>query len=181
MLNKLLLIFLIFAAKNLFATYLLSAENSILSYTHPGCVVYQWDVESKQMVNKLDMSKLVPCSESLKSISIEENLTQEKCQITAFETYMNHLYIGTTWGCIAVAECNSLRPVTVFRPFEGKVCQIISVRSPDRKKLLLATVGQGYRSLIARYTDFPVNSVQPEEHSHNMYMLLWKSEHWSAA
>lgn len=126
------------------------------------------------------MSKLVPCSESLKSISIEENLTEEKCQITAFETYMNHLYIGTTWGCIAVAECSSLRPVTVFRPFEGKVCQIISFKSSEKKKLL-ATVGQGYRSVISRYTDFPIHNLEAEELSHNMYMLLWKSECWSAA
>lgn len=112
------------ASKNLFATYLTGADNSVLSYTHPGCIVYQWDLETKQIVNKLDMSKLVPCSESLKSISIEENLTTEKCQVTALETCMSQLYIGTTWGCIVVAECNSLRPITVFRPFEGKVSQV---------------------------------------------------------
>ncbi|KAK2577873.1 hypothetical protein KPH14_012597 [Odynerus spinipes] len=169
------------AIKNLFATYLLSAEHSILSYTYPGCVVYQWDVDSRQIINKLDMSKLVPCSESFKSISIEENLTTEKCQVTAFESYMNQLYIGTTWGCIVVAECSTLRPITVFRPFEGKVCQIISFKSADKKKLVLATVGQGYRSLISRFTDFPINGTEVEDLRHNMYTLLWRSEHWSAA
>ena len=169
------------AGKNLFATYLLSADNSVLSYTYPGCIVYQWDTDCKQIVNKLDMSKLVPCSESLKSISIEENLTSEKCQITAFETCMNQLYIGTTWGCIAVAECNSLRPITVFRPFEGEVCQIISFKSTNKKRIVLATVGQGYRSLISRYTDSPINSLEAEDLRHNMYTLLWRSEHWSAA
>ncbi|KZC04554.1 Leucine-rich repeat serine/threonine-protein kinase 1 [Dufourea novaeangliae] len=169
------------AIKNLFATYLLSAENSILSYTYPGCIVYQWDVDTRQIINKLDMSKLVPCSESLKSISIEENLSTEKCQVTAFETCRNQLYIGTTWGCIVVAECNSLRPITVFRPFEGKVCQIISFKSADEKKLVLATVGQGYRSLISRYTDFPIDGLDAEDLKHSMYALLWKSEHWSAA
>ncbi|KAI4476963.1 hypothetical protein M0804_013143 [Polistes exclamans] len=169
------------AMKNLFATYLLSAEHSILSYTYPGCIVYQWDVDSRQIINKLDMSKLVPCSESFKSISIEENLTTEKCQITALESYMNQLYIGTTWGCIVVAECNTLRPITVFRPFEGKVCQIISFKSTDKKKLILVTVGQGYRSLISRFTDFPLNGTEVEDLKHNMYTLLWRSEHWSAA
>ncbi|XP_024943937.1 leucine-rich repeat serine/threonine-protein kinase 1 isoform X2 [Cephus cinctus] len=169
------------ASKNLFATYLLSADNSVLSYTYPGCVVYQWDVDTRQIINKLDMSKLVPCSESLKSISIEENLTTEKCQVTALETCMNQLYIGTTWGCIVVAECNSLRPITVFRPFEGKVCQIISFKSADKKKLILATVGQGYRSLISRYTDLRIDSLEDEDLRHNMYTLLWRSEHWSAA
>lgn len=168
-------------SKNLFATYLLSADSSVLSYTYPGCIVYQWDVETRQIINKLDMSKLVPCSESLKSISIEENLTTERCQVTALETCMNQLYIGTTWGCIAVAECNSLRPITVFRPFEGKVCQIIVLKSPDKKKLALATVGQGYRSLISRYTDYPVDCLIAEDLKHNMYTLLWRSERWSAA
>ncbi|XP_057330472.1 leucine-rich repeat serine/threonine-protein kinase 1 [Microplitis mediator] len=169
------------ASKNLFATYLLSAENSVLSYTYPGCIVYQWDVETRQIINKLDMSKLVPCSESLKSISIEENLTTERCQVTALEACINQLYIGTTWGCIAVAECNSLRPITVFRPFEGKVCQIVALKSTDKKKLSLATVGQGYRSLISRYTDYPLDCLVAEDLKHNMYTLLWRSEHWSAA
>ncbi|XP_043263337.1 leucine-rich repeat serine/threonine-protein kinase 1 [Colletes gigas] len=167
--------------KSLFATYLLSAENSILSYTYPGCIVYQWDVDTRQMINKLDMSKLVPCSESLKSISIEENLSTEKCQVTAFETCRNQLYIGTTWGCIVVAECTSLTPITVFRPFEGKVCQIISLNTTNEEKLVLATVGQGYRSLISRYTDFSVGSSDAEDLKHSMYALLWRSEHWSAA
>ncbi|KOX77506.1 Leucine-rich repeat serine/threonine-protein kinase 1 [Melipona quadrifasciata] len=167
--------------KNLFATHLLSAENCVLSYTYPGCIVYQWDVDTRQIINKLDMSKLVPCSESLKSISIEENLSTEKCQVTALETCRNQLYIGTTWGCIVVAECNSLRPITVFRPFEGKVCQIISFKSTDEKKLILATVGQGYRSLISRYTDFLIDSLDVEDLKHSMYALLWRSEHWSAA
>jgi len=46
-----------------------------------GCVVYQWDPTTHSIVNKLDCSKLVPCSESLKSISIEEHLSPGKCQV----------------------------------------------------------------------------------------------------
>jgi len=46
-----------------------------------GCVVYQWDPTTHNIVNKLDCSKLVPCSESLKSISIEEHLSPGKCQV----------------------------------------------------------------------------------------------------
>ncbi|XP_066583862.1 leucine-rich repeat serine/threonine-protein kinase 1 [Prorops nasuta] len=169
------------ASKNLFATYVLSADNCVLSYTYPGCIVYQWDLDSREIINKLDMSKLVPCSESLKSISIEENLTTEKCQVTALESCANQLYIGTAWGCIVVAECNTLRPITVFRPFEGKVCQIISFKSAEKKKLVLATVGQGYRSLISRYTDSNMDTLEADDLKHSMYTLLWRSEHWSAA
>lgn len=167
-------------SKNLFATFTISAENCVLTYTYPGCIVYQWDVETKQIVNKLDMSKLVPCSESMKSISIEENLTSEKCQVTAIETSMNYLYIGTAWGCIVIAECNSLRPITVFRPFEGKVSQMLCFRTSEKKKLVMATVGQGYRSLISRYTDYPCDFLLDEEVRHSMYTLLWHCEHWLA-
>lgn len=46
-----------------------------------GCVVYQWDPATHSILNKLDCSKLVPCSESLKSISIEEHLSPGKCQV----------------------------------------------------------------------------------------------------
>lgn len=47
--------------------------------------------------------------------------------------------------------------------------------------MIMTTVGQGYRSLISRYTDFPVDCLEAEDLRHNMYTLLWRSEHWSAA
>ena len=31
------------------------------------------------------------------------------------------LYVGTTWGCVIVAEGVSLRPIVVFRPFHEEV------------------------------------------------------------
>lgn len=61
---------------------LVSTENIVWSYVRPGCVVYQWDVKSRSIVNKLDCSKLVPCSESLKSIAIEEHLSPTNCQVS---------------------------------------------------------------------------------------------------
>lgn len=51
------------------------------NYKCAGCVVYQWDVLTRKIMNKLDCSKLIPCSESLKSISIEERLSPGKCQV----------------------------------------------------------------------------------------------------
>lgn len=97
----------------------------VWSFVYPGSVVYQWDVETKTLVNKLDCSKLVPCSESLKSISIEEHLSPGRCQVTALAVQDGELYIGTTWGCVVVAERATLRPVTVFRPFEEEVHAIV--------------------------------------------------------
>lgn len=33
----------------------------------------------------------------------------------------DEIYIGTQWGCIIVAEMESLRPITIFRPYEEQV------------------------------------------------------------
>jgi len=54
---------------------------SQLHFNSTGCIVYQWDVVTRKIMNKLDCSKLIPCSESLKSISIEERLSPGKCQV----------------------------------------------------------------------------------------------------
>jgi len=54
---------------------------SQLHFNFTGCIVYQWDVLTRKIMNKLDCSKLIPCSESLKSISIEERLSPGKCQV----------------------------------------------------------------------------------------------------
>ncbi|XP_067008597.2 leucine-rich repeat serine/threonine-protein kinase 1 [Anabrus simplex] len=181
-------------------------EVSVCSYVYPGCVVYQWDPVSRNILNKLDCSKLVPCSESLKSISIEEHLSPGKCQVTSLCILNNELYIGTTWGCIVVAERSTMRPITVFRPFEEEVRAIVPLvwfptdnmrghgsgddDSHVRRSAypMIATVGRGYRSLITRYTDTVMTpSVQSPTHSQgdsrsqNMYALLWRAEHWAAA
>lgn len=43
--------------------------------------MYHWDAKEQKVVNRLDCSKLVPCSESLQSISIEEHLSPSHCQV----------------------------------------------------------------------------------------------------
>lgn len=60
---------------------MISDSSNVWSYVHPGCIVYQWDQKTRTIINKLDCSKLVPCSESLKSIAIEEHLSPTNCQV----------------------------------------------------------------------------------------------------
>lgn len=60
---------------------LANSQNSIYSYPSPGCVLYQWSTLSKKILNQLDCLKLVPCSESLGSISIDKNLSVGRCQV----------------------------------------------------------------------------------------------------
>ncbi|XP_063611108.1 leucine-rich repeat serine/threonine-protein kinase 1-like [Penaeus indicus] len=177
-------------------------RNSIWSYVYPGCVVYHWDVKEKKLVNRLDCSKLVPCSESLQSISIEEHLSPSQCQVSAVAVCGGEVYVGTTWGCVVVAEAESMRPITVFRPYEDEVRAIVPLpptsvivepelgsgdvsdsSEGDVERLmnpvpLLATIGKGYRNLLGRYAPIP-RSAQPEPGAQRaMYCLLWRAHHW---
>lgn len=109
------------------------------------------------------------------------------------------LYIGTTWGCIIIAEKATLRPITIFRPYEEEVRAIVPLVTYKRKNThdqnvpLLATIGKGYRSLLTRYTDVNVNNIagnhllsplgvnnfQANVNKQNMFVLLWRAEHWN--
>lgn len=68
--------------ENIEVLNLISLSDTVWSYVRPGCIVHQWDAKTKTIVNKLDCSKLVPCSESLKSIAIEEHLSPTNCQVS---------------------------------------------------------------------------------------------------
>ena len=144
---------------------------------YPGYYVYQWDADKRTVKNKLDCSKLVPCSESLKTIAIDEHFSPGRCQIASMVVQDDKLYIGTSWGCLIVAEAIAMRPITVFRPFSEEIQAIVAIKEPvtadpitqSRKKnsgnttptnptvpdgnSLIVTIGKGYRSLIGRYVN----------------------------
>lgn len=106
------------------------------------------------------------------------------------------LYIGTTWGCVIIAERSTLRPVTIFRPYEEEVRAIVplaqckNVSGRQENTPLIATIGRGYRNLLSRYTDVTVNIGTPlpspmggasyTSTKPNMFVLLWRAEHWNA-
>ncbi|XP_066246944.1 leucine-rich repeat serine/threonine-protein kinase 1 isoform X1 [Euwallacea similis] len=176
---------------------LVSTDNKVWSYVRPGCVVYQWKIETRSIVNKLDCSKLVPCSESLKSIAIEEHLSPTNCQVSTLVVLNDELYIGTTWGCVIIAEKSTLRPITIFRPYEQEVKLIVPLSMPkntndsSENTPLIATIGRGYRNLLSRYTDVPLPIGTPVAspmggsygsflNKPNMFILLWRAENWTA-
>lgn len=117
-----------------------ASSNYIYSYVAPSCVLYQWNCAKKEIENRLDCSKLIPCSESLKSIAIDEHLSPGKCQISALAVLNNELYVGTTWGCLIIVEKSTLRPITVFRPFEENVSEIYLFFIQIFINLILSTV-----------------------------------------
>lgn len=152
--------------------------SGICSYVYPGCMVYQWDTEGREITSTLDCTKLVPCSESLKPLTIED--LSEKCQVTTLSAFENCIYVGTAWGCIIVAEKLSLYPIMVFRPFEEEVRFIIPLMlSHDLKgkKNQIVLGGRGYRSLSARNTDMVLtpNHLSPKRQKQlQVHLLLWR-------
>lgn len=71
------------ASPEISVTILATSQNSIYAYPSPGCVLYQWNALSKKLMNQLDCLKLVPCSESLGSISIDKSLSVGRCQVSS--------------------------------------------------------------------------------------------------
>ncbi|XP_054737581.1 leucine-rich repeat serine/threonine-protein kinase 1 isoform X1 [Anastrepha obliqua] len=162
-----------------------ATDDFVFSCLYPGFMVYQWSVCKKQIENKLDCSKLLPCSESLKSIAIDEHLSLIKCQISALASHGNELYIGTTWGCLIITEINTLRPITVFRPYENEIKSIVAVPHPNFP--LIATIGRRYRSLISRYMD-TVDGANAQgrdarssfrDMDNHIHVLLWRAKNWA--
>ncbi|KHJ44662.1 kinase domain protein [Trichuris suis] len=45
----------------------------VWSYLYPGSVVYQWDTKKRAIKARLDCSKIIPCSESISTMNIEES------------------------------------------------------------------------------------------------------------
>lgn len=100
-----------------------------------------------------------------------------RCQITAVCVLNENIYVGTSWGCLIVAESSTLTPITVFRPYEEEV-QYISVIPSENGSATILSVGRGYRSLINRYTDAP-NRDTKEKKNHQTHCILWRAEHWT--
>ena len=85
-----------------------------------------------------------------------------------------------------VVEASSLRPITVFRPYEDEVRLILPLSSfgDENKTSLVATIGKGYRNLLHRYGSWPhlnknTSSSQGGEKQRNMQVLLWRAGHWN--
>ncbi|XP_063898871.1 uncharacterized protein LOC135119114 [Helicoverpa armigera] len=100
------------------------------------------------------------------------------CQqaVTALCALRGELYIGTAWGCVIVADATSLRPLTVFRPYEEDVRVIIPLHPHKAEEApMIATFGHGYRPLLQRYA--PHSSSSTNTHN-GYYCLLWQTQHW---
>jgi hypothetical protein len=104
------------------------------------------------------------------------------------------LYIGTTWGCIIIVEANTMRPITVFRPYEEEVKAIIpfksckpthsdSAENGSQESLStssldysIATIGKGYRNLLSRFLHLDKNKCLTQKGLHS---ILWSTKNWA--
>lgn len=78
-----------------------------------------------------------------------------------------------------VAEQASMRPITVFRPFQEEVSAILALQPLSQNSdTVLLTLGRGYRSLIKRYKEIGNHTVP--QNSNHTYALLWANKNWAA-
>ena len=61
-------------------------------------------------------------------LAIDEHFSTGRCQVISMAIHQEKLYVGTSWGCLIITEAESLRPITVFRPYSDEVQAIIPVR-----------------------------------------------------
>lgn len=58
-------------------------------------------------------------------------------KVAAMSVYDHKLYVGTSWGCLIIAEAYSMRPITVFRPYSEEVQAIIPITEPAQVESLV--------------------------------------------
>ena len=106
------------------------------------------------------------------------------------------LYVGTTWGCILVADAQNLQPITCFRChgdesfyikaivplmyLEGEEAGGEKQWNAARKRACqsVVTVGKGYRSLMHQHIPFSGSLEQEAEHRQLPFLLTWLADHW---
>lgn len=222
----------------------IAAETKYVStYLFPGSMIYQWDAKSRTLLHKLDCSKLLPCSESIISIGIEEEVSREyfilskamslcfsgqsmirnsliaidlfqnmfsiqtnishphsveNFQVTSMAVIDQELIVGTAWGCMTIIESSTMRPVTVFRPYEEEIKHILPFKKEEfafhRKRdstcsssisissttldedKYIVTIGKGFRNLANRFVKDREGEVK--SHLNELVCILWKSGHW---
>lgn len=137
-------------------------QHAGLLWTAANCTVHLWSIKAKHVIRRLDCCNLVPCSESLESINIEQYYEQARTSRVTSLVYMEgQLFVGTSHGCFIVIEAGTLKPLTVFRPCESQVLILRPSRvSFDRKQTddqsrgepqHLVAFGRGYRDLMQRF------------------------------
>ncbi|XP_074646294.1 leucine-rich repeat serine/threonine-protein kinase 1-like [Tubulanus polymorphus] len=172
-------------------------NKSLWSYVCPGNHVFRWDGTRRWKVAVLDCSKCIPIENKdiIKKHINNGRLQAAHCQVTALNVLYNEVYIGTTWGCIIIADKNTMRPITTIRCHsrcENYVNSILSIPIIDvipkqngstaeevnyHAKEAILTVGRGYRNLMRLTKAFP-REMQMPKYKSDIFVLTFFSEDW---
>lgn len=164
-------------------TFILSSKEHL--WTAAGCTVHLWSIKDRCVARKLDCWKLVPCSESLESINIEQYYEQARTSVLSSLVYLNNqLFVGTSHGCFMVVEADSLKPMTVFRPYESDIRILVPTIAKERNTYdeqdarYLVTIGSGYRDLMKRYIS-SMESLEFNPESEVSVAILWSADYYN--
>lgn len=172
-------------------------------WTSFACIIYLWDIEERCTIRKLDCWKLVPCSESLASISIENYYEESRTShVTSFEYLNELLFVGTSHGCFMVIEAMTLNPITVFKPYQSNVTILVPrklahTQSQQANKIdddnqeensenqktcelssCILTTGTDYRNLMSRYVNVADSSSLSQDWKTSDAAILWSATNW---
>ncbi|CAG2250388.1 unnamed protein product [Mytilus edulis] len=169
-------------------------DNSVWAYIYPGTVIYKWNAETLMIDGKFD-SHVVPNSEaSHVSTHVYE---ARNYQITSMKVIDKYLYMGTTWGCLIVADAENLQvgPYTVFRCHGSEDFRIIlPLHDAEEEDSVpgIITIGTGFRDIVkqasgydTRHTNsdssdnvFEDESPKRSAMKNYTHILSWYAKNW---
>ncbi|XP_071957190.1 leucine-rich repeat serine/threonine-protein kinase 1-like [Antedon mediterranea] len=172
----------------------------VWTYVHPGTSVYRWTVETRKMEEELDVAEIL-CNDGVTADGEDtiKRLSANQCQVSSMCLIKDHLYIGTVWGRLIIADSLSLSPITTVQCHRGPIKSILPIRftqhptSPDEEhdecdqseldifetpsKTSLVTIGKGFHNLIAGFPDCP-SGVKVHDSNNAYYILTWNADSW---
>ncbi|XP_052762538.1 leucine-rich repeat serine/threonine-protein kinase 1-like [Mya arenaria] len=86
-------------------------EPNVYTYNYPGNKIYLWNGTTNEKIGELDCSSVIPKLERGHLSKFPVNFAQ----VTDMLVHGRSLYVGTTWGCVIVADAQTLQPRSVFR------------------------------------------------------------------
>ena len=117
--------------------------------------------------------------------------------MTALQVLNDEIYIGTTWGCLIVADNTSMTLLNIFRCHGSEYPSVIAIlqlvfdapvvaneeQGEQHQQPAIVTIGKGYRDVIGHKAGpaklKPILTNPPA--SPQTYLLSWLADGWKAS
>ncbi|PAV59646.1 hypothetical protein WR25_21242 [Diploscapter pachys] len=95
--------------------------------------VLRWDVERRQIGAALDVRKVMPSSETIKTLDVDAVTGDAVVSAICLQERAtdSQIYIATTRGLLIVANAQQLQPICACRPYDSEIVSLTIVK--DRK------------------------------------------------